>query len=148
LDPALTFRLISPSKRVAVHGFRFAYVLCPKEAFREYGWAYANINGPASCDALAFAQAVLPELSTSTISRRLMQQAAQNHAELRSKNLIESEREPELGYFVFERIAVPDIAKKLMNGAYFDLGRFDNVIKINLLSPSIPDLIAAAKGEA
>lgn len=148
LDPALTFRLISPSKRVAVHGFRFAYVLCPKEAFREYGWAYANINGPASCDALAFAEAVLPELSASTISRRLMWQAAQNHAELRSKNLIESECEPELGYFVFERISVPGIANKLMNGSYFDLGRFDNVTKINLLSPSIPHLIAAANGKA
>ncbi len=44
LNPSLTFRLLCPTKQLAVNGFRFSYLLFPESHYRKLAWTYANMR--------------------------------------------------------------------------------------------------------
>ena len=138
LDPQLTFRLICPSKQLSAHGYRFAYVLLPSSAKKEFSWVYTNIFGPVNADSIAFAHEAILEISNGSISRQSMGLVSQRHKDLRKRGIIESELNPSCGYFVFEKLNVPlPDGYVTVGGQYFDQPRYRDCIKINLLSPSI-----------
>lgn len=138
LSPRLTFRLLSPSKQLAVHGYRFSYLLLPASHERGMAWTYSNVAGPASAESMSFAREAIDEIASGRIPRQLTQLVGRRHRHLRSRGVIESQLTPECGYFVFERVNVPlPAGYAVMNSKYFELEGFDNYMKINLLSPSM-----------
>jgi histidinol-phosphate/aromatic aminotransferase/cobyric acid decarboxylase-like protein len=143
-DPDRTFRLICPSKQLATHGYRFAYVLLPNAFAQEYAWVYTNIYGPVNADSIAFAYEAVVAMRGGTITSKLMTLARTRHRCLRSSGAIESSFEPSCGYFVFEQVNVklPDAYLKV-DGRYFDQNKYPTYIKLNLLSPSIAILDSA-----
>ena len=48
LDPELTFRLICPTKTLALNGLRFSYLICPEEHIRELSRITSSTIGSSS----------------------------------------------------------------------------------------------------
>jgi histidinol-phosphate/aromatic aminotransferase/cobyric acid decarboxylase-like protein len=144
LDPAYTFRLVCPSKQLAIHGYRFSYILLPASHERGMAWTYANVAGPAPADSIIFAYEAMTAILDRNLPDKLMQAVFKRHRYLRIHNVIESEITPECGYFVFEKtkVSLPD-GYSVMDGKYFGLRDYPGYIKINLLSPSINKLFNA-----
>ncbi len=138
LDPSYTFRLVCPSKQLAVHGYRFSYLLLPSSHERSMAWTYANIAGPAASDSIAFAYEAMAAISDRVVPNNLMKIVSKRHSYLRTNRIIESDIFPACGYFVFEKIkaALPE-GYALVDGKYFALGNYPGYTKINLLSPSL-----------
>lgn len=138
LNSSLTFRLLCPTKQLAINGFRFAYLILPESHYRKLAWTYANIYGSASVESIAFAYESILRLSKRKISEKLINLTIERHSYLRQKKIIESEINPNCGYFVFEKIKKVIQEKHLVvNGKYFGQNNLPDYTKINLLSPSL-----------
>lgn len=143
LDPSLTVRLICPTKQLAVHGYRFSYLLVPEREERSLAWTYSNIVGAASAESIAFAHEAIAALSDGSIPRRLMTLVHNRHRAFRASGSIESVIQPSCGYCVFEKIKVSLPRDHVMiDGRFFEQVNYPGYVKINLLSPSI-DIINA-----
>lgn len=138
LEPSLTIRLLCPTKQLALHGYRFSYLLAPEKDERSLAWACATVAGSASAESIAFAHEAMEALDNGAIPHQLMQLASRRHKSLRDRGSIESTIEPQCGYFIFEKInALLPETQVLADGRYFEQSRYPGYFKINLLSPSI-----------
>ena len=138
LSRSLTIRLICPTKQLAIHGYRFSYLLVPELEARSVAWACANVAGAASAESLAFGHEAMEALNAGAIPRRLMGLVSARHRYLRESGKIDSVLNPECGYFVFERLnSSLSEGHVLADGKYFEQDRYPGYCKINLLSPSI-----------
>ena len=135
LDPLNTIRLVSPTKSLVVHGYRFAYALLPKPIKPYLSNCYANICGSGAADNTAFAYEAIRAMHDRQLTEQLIRRVASRHKDLRARNVIESPLTPQTGYFVFEKINtnLPDITVK-MDGRYFGQPRFPEHVRMNLLS--------------
>jgi aspartate/methionine/tyrosine aminotransferase len=135
LDPARTIRLVSPTKSLVVHGYRFAYALIPSEIKPRFSNSYTNICGSAAADNISFAYEAVEAMATRKLTNSLIYRASHRHKKLREAGVIESELSPCAGYFVFERVSTqtPDDNLK-MEGQYFGQPRFPKYTRLNLLS--------------
>ena len=144
LSTDLTFRLVSPSKQLAIHGYRFAYLLCPEEAYPDLTWVYANICGPASAESVEFAHEAMAAVSERSIPLALINLAASRFRRLTVEGKLMADPEPDRAYSVFGKVMVrlpPDYA--VLDGRFFDQERYPSFIKVNLLSPSIDLLLSS-----
>jgi aspartate/methionine/tyrosine aminotransferase len=134
-DPKKTIRLVSPTKSLVIHGYRFGYALMPKEIKPKFSTSYTNICGSASADNLAFAYEAVRAMTERKLTEQLIERAANRHRQLRNNHTIESPLKPETGYFVFEKVNVttPDEGLR-MQGKYFGQPRFPQHTRLNLLS--------------
>ena len=143
LEPHLTFRLVNPCKQLAVHGYRFAYLITPENRIDEMAWISTNLTGPVSAESIQFAHEAIEAVEEQTIPRRLIEMAKDRFRTLSAAKRIVVDPEPVCGYSVFCRIAHPLPANYvLMDGRYFDQPRYPGFVKVNLLSPSIGLLMA------
>jgi len=135
LNPSNTVRLISPTKSLVIHGYRFAYALVPSRIKPILSNCYTNIAGSSSADNVAFAYEAIRAMRDRKLTEQLIARAAGRHASLRSKGTLESPLHPQAGYFVFEKINVPLPDDGLrMDGRYFGQPRFPGHARMNLLS--------------
>jgi aspartate/methionine/tyrosine aminotransferase len=138
LDPALTIRLVSPTKSLAVHGYRFSYVLIPQSIKPALSWTYNHIYGSCSADTIAFGRVAMQEAADRTITNKLTDVIAGRHRKLRGIGAIQSSIMPDSGYFAFEEVIAPlPTGYFQLDGKYFDQPRYPRHAKLNLLSPSI-----------
>jgi aspartate/methionine/tyrosine aminotransferase len=137
-DPSNTIRLVSPTKSLVVHGYRFAYTLLPVTIKPLLSNCYTNIAGSSSADNVAFAFEAVQAIRDRRLTEQLIRRAAGRHARLRERGIIESPLNPQSGYFVFEKINVPLTDDHLrMDGRYFGQPRFPGHARMNLLSTKI-----------
>ena len=135
LNPINTIRLISPTKSLVIHGYRFAYTLLPNIIKPQLSNCYTNIAGSSAADNVAFAYEAVRAMRNRKLTEQLITRAASRHAKLRSMCRIESPLTPQAGYFVFEKINVPLPDDNLrMDGRYFGQPRFPRHSRMNLLS--------------
>lgn len=135
LNPCNTVRLISPTKSLVIHGYRFAYALLPKQIKPILSNCYTNIAGSSTADNVAFAYEAVRAMRNRKLTEQLITRAANRHAKLRGMHRIESPLKPEAGYFVFEKINIPMADDNLrMDGRYFGQPRFPQHARMNLLS--------------
>lgn len=134
-DPTNTIRLVSPTKSLVVHGYRFAYCLLPKALKSTLSNSYTNVSGSSAADNVAFAYEAVRAIRERKLTEQLVELAAGRHAQLRSTGRIESPLTPRTGYFVFEKInaQLPDDTLR-MDGRYFGQPRFPHHTRFNLLS--------------
>lgn len=134
-DSSNTIRLVSPTKSLVVHGYRFAYCLLPKALKPTLSNSYTNVSGSSAADNIAFAYEAIRATRERKLTERLIDRASVRHAELRNSRRIESPLNPQTGYFVFEKInvALPDDTLR-MDGRYFGQPRFPHHTRFNLLS--------------
>lgn len=137
LDPSLTIRLISPSKSLCIAGYRFAYLLIPKEWRRKLAHIYTNLYASASADTIAFGHEAVRAMRQRQLTDKLVQIIRGRHSRLRAEAKIESELSATCGYFVFEKLNWDLPAHYVrMGGEFFDQPRYPGYTRINLLSPS------------
>jgi len=134
-DPQNTIRLVSPTKSLVIHGYRFAYALLPKRIKAKFSNCYANISGPSAADNVLFAYEAVSAVRDRRLTEQLTTRASNRHSKLRSTGRLESPLAPQAGYFVFEKINVPLPDGTLrMDGRYFGQPRFPEHTRLNLLS--------------
>lgn len=141
-DPDLTIRLVSPTKSLAVSGYRFAYALVPEAWRTDFAHCYTNIYGSSNAETLAFAPLAIAAMRSREITNGLVGHMRSRHQALRATGATRSTLEPRRGFFAFEKIltALPD-GYLSMGGDYFDQARFPGYSRINLLSPSFGILL-------
>jgi aspartate/methionine/tyrosine aminotransferase len=144
LESSKTFRLISPTKQLGIHGYRFAYVLLPEIVNAKFTTTNTNIYGSTAAVNGAFAHESIAELESGIITKQMVCRAATRHAQLREQNKIASIFQPECGYFAFERIkaSIPNEHLR-MTGEFFNQPRYVGYSRLNLLSPSFSLLESA-----
>jgi histidinol-phosphate/aromatic aminotransferase/cobyric acid decarboxylase-like protein len=138
LDPDRTIRLVCPTKALAVHGYRFAYATMPALWRKELSVMHSNGYGSVAADNIAFAKAAVSLLREGHVRASLMKLASSRHRTFRASGTIAADWQPGCGYFIFERItsSLPADAP-LMDGSFFEQRRYEDHVRINLLSPSI-----------
>jgi histidinol-phosphate/aromatic aminotransferase/cobyric acid decarboxylase-like protein len=137
-DPSLTFRLVSPTKSLAIAGYRFAYCLLPDSRRPDFAHIYTNIYGSSNSENLAFAPLAIEAMTDRTMTTNLTDLMRGRHRALREAGRIRSRLSPRRGFFSFEEILVELPAGYVtMGGEYFQQSRFPGYARINLLSPSL-----------
>jgi len=96
-----TFRLVSPSKSLAIPAFRFAYLLHPEEFHEELLFLYENIVGGANSVDLAFARRAMKVLRTKRSNLVLTDYLKSAYSSLVRSGIIKTAITPDCGYFVF-----------------------------------------------
>jgi aspartate/methionine/tyrosine aminotransferase len=133
LDPELTFRVISPTKSLAIPCFRFAYLLHPAWSHRELLFLYENTVGGATVGDVAFARRSLQVLRSDESNHRFTNYLKDNFELLIAKDVIHTRIVPDCGYFVF---AVPrrELPRQIvMDQEYFELEGYPDHVRINLM---------------
>lgn len=144
LNPQHTVRLISPTKSLAIHGYRFAYFLLPAAVEPKLAWTYNHIYGSCSADTIAFGHAAVEAVNVRTVTNKLTDFISNRHRALREHGVIDSPLTPHCGYFAFENVRVPLPENYFrLEGKYFDQPRYPGHAKVNLLSPSIKLILPA-----
>jgi aspartate/methionine/tyrosine aminotransferase len=133
LEQELTFRLISPTKSLAIPFFRFAYLLHPSQFHDDFLFLYENIVGGANITDLAFARRSLEVLSKPESNGSLTTVLRDTYEHLVRRGLIRTEIIPECGYFVFALPKVELPGQAAMNQDYFELKNYPGYIRINLM---------------
>jgi aspartate/methionine/tyrosine aminotransferase len=139
LDPARTARLVCPTKALALHGERFAYLLFPPEWREEFRYACSNAGGAGSGSNLPAALAMMDILCSREHNTRLL-----NHIKGCYHRLVDSGQftsrfgEPDCGYYLFGRYS--DLKKRTlltMDGRFFDMPGAEDAVRVNLLAPAL-----------
>lgn len=117
LDPDLTFRLVCPTKTLALHGFRFAYAIVPEQHASAFAELHGRLHGAAGLTDRRFAHRAVAVLGTDDGALPLMSFARTRYLRLRATGAVPDAIEPFSGYFAFghpvvaaDRIAGMDIA--------------------------------------
>ena len=133
-----TIRLICPTKSLALHGIRFAYLLGPARLLDGLRWVCDNATGSASGFDLHAAVRLMEVLLTPDRNRHLGAYLRDRYTALRASNFItETAHEPDCGYYILGKLGRPEKTDLLMNGNYFELQGYDDFVRINLLSPDV-----------
>lgn len=148
LDSDLTFRLISPTKALAIPFLRFAYLLHPSRFHDDFVFLYESIVGGASICDYHFAQRSLDVLSSERCNRDLTVFLRSTYQQLIEKRLIDTQIAPEAGYFIF---AVPKVRlpnQVVMGQDYFELKNYPDHVRVNLLGAAQRLIGQVGKGDA
>ena len=140
LSPALTLRIICPSKQLVMHGYRASYALVPNRHYRELLTLHSHLFGSLSTDTIAFFLAAGRRLLVESFRSDLMSFASDRHSRLRARGVISAPWRPSTGYFCFEKILDANVNTLVMDGSYFEQPRFPGFARVNLLSPQIGQL--------
>lgn len=134
LDPALTYRLVCPTKALAIHGFRFAYLIAPKAHLSAVTDLHSRMHGAAGVADRAFAHRAVATLDSETGNRALMAYARQRYDALLGAEALREWLEPVSGYFVF---GVPAAERETLHGMgpeCFEVQSYPGYLRINVLS--------------
>jgi aspartate/methionine/tyrosine aminotransferase len=132
-----TFRLISPTKSLAIPAFRFAYLIHPAEVHARLLFLYESIVGGANASDLSFARRALHLLCSQGCNRLLTEFLESTYSQLIENKIIGEAVRPDCGYFAF---AIPNKAAQdrssnaVMTQDYFELRGYPNCIRLNLMT--------------
>lgn len=132
-EQELTFRLISPTKSLAIPFFRFSYLLHPSKFHGDLLFLYESMIGGANIADLAFARRSLQVLSSVESNRDLTSLLRDTYDQLIKNDLIKTRIIPECGYFIF---AIPTMklpGQVVMDQDYFELKNYRGYVRINLM---------------
>ena len=133
-----TIRLICPTKSLALHGIRFAYLLGPARILESIRWTCDHVTGSVSAFDMLSAEKVMRVLSSPEGNRSLIEHVRARYSELRAIGYIERTIvEPDCGYYVFGKVSRAEKADLFMDSRYFELTGPDDLVRINVLSPHI-----------
>jgi hypothetical protein len=147
LDPALTYRLVCPTKALAVHGFRFAYLQVPAHDHATTGELHARLHGAGGVVDRAFAHRALHALGRGAGNRALIGYAALQYRRLCEAGAVLDPVPPDCSYFAFAEPLAPPGTLRGMGPDCFGVRGRPRHVRVNLLSPTAVDhLLAHAPG--
>lgn len=141
LNRERTFRLLCPSKSVAIHGFRFSYLLLPQELYNTFDFILDNLMGSSNPYDVEFAKKCMQLLSSKKSNRKLIEYTRNIFEDLKNRNLIFTEINPSSGYFIFARLIKKKSSFSAMDGKYFEQLKYKDYVRVNLLGSAINKLL-------
>jgi aspartate/methionine/tyrosine aminotransferase len=132
-DKEKTFRLICATKFLALHGYRFSYLLLPSRFYEEFLYLYANNIGSTNAYNPIFAKKAISIMLEKDYNKDLTFFIEKIYKSLVSKKTIYTELEPNSGYFIFAKIIKEIDGYHSMSQEYFEQKNYPNYIRINLL---------------
>jgi len=133
LDPELTFRLISPTKSLAIPFFRFAYLLHPSWVHRDLVFLYENMIGGSTVADLAFARRSLEVMASEECNFALTSYLQRTFEALIYQGVLRTRIMPDSGYFTFAVPAIQLPHQIAMDQDYFELEGYPDHVRINLM---------------
>ena len=129
----LTFRLICATKFLALHGYRFSYLLLPNKFYEEMLYLYANNIGSTNVYNTLFAKKAISIMLEKNYNIELTNYIKEIYKCLISSKSIKTTITPNCGYFIFGKIIknIPDYHS--MTQEYFEQKNFPDYTRINLL---------------
>jgi aspartate/methionine/tyrosine aminotransferase len=103
LDPERTFRLVCPTKNLALHGFRFAYAIVPAQHSEDFRDFNGRLHGAASLADRLFAHQAVTVLASAEGAAPLWTYARSRLSQLVDAGALAELVPPSTGYFVFGR---------------------------------------------
>ncbi|OLZ46570.1 hypothetical protein BS329_30580 [Amycolatopsis coloradensis] len=146
LDPDLTYRLVCPTKTLALHGFRFAYTLVPEQHASAFSELHGRLHGAAGLADRRFAHRAIAALSTDDGALPLMNFAHTRYLRLCASDAVPNAIEPFSGYFLFGRPAVPANRFAGMDIACFGGTGHPGFVRINLLNSAAVECLIGHEG--
>ena len=142
LDKKNTFQFICPTKALAVHGFRFSYLLVPEENYDPLDYILDNLTGSSSAYDIRSAKICMKILSSKKANTELIEYTKSLYENLLQREIILEAIQPNCGYFVFAKLP-PTIRHKfhVMDGHYFEQKRFPDYVRVNLLGNAVTKLL-------
>jgi len=136
LDSARTIRLVCPTKSLAAHGFRFAYLLAPSGIADELRKLYRLMHGAASIADGVFAKVALRTLLSPISNRGMLGDAEARASRLEASPGCERMLEPESGYFVLVKPSddLLDPSTIGMDQHCFGLCGYPGFVRVNVLN--------------
>jgi len=134
LSKELTFRMICPTKALAVHSFRFSYLLHPSPFHDDLTFLYESMVGSVAGGNLAFAKRALQVLSSERSNRPLAKFLGDTFEQLNARGFLRTEITPDCGYYVFA-VPLKTVRNQVAMGQdYFELAGYPNHVRINLMA--------------
>ncbi|MEV5000517.1 aminotransferase class I/II-fold pyridoxal phosphate-dependent enzyme [Nocardioides sp. LML1-1-1.1] len=141
LDPDLTFRLVCPTKTLAMHGFRFAYAVVPEQHSASFTELHKRLHGPAGLADRLFAHRAVEVLGSHSGALPLMDFARLRYRELVDSGAVTEAVKPETGFFLFGRPSVDASEYVAMDASCFGGQGYPGYVRINLLNPAAVGLL-------
>lgn len=141
LEPALTVRLIGPTKFLGLNGHRFSYLLVPEQLYDELVDVHENVHGSTSVSNLAFARRAITVMGSERYNRALTDHVSAVYAGLVASGHISTEITPECGLYCFAkpRCGLQDCVT--MGGEYYELDTYPGYVRVNLLGGTELDVL-------
>jgi aspartate/methionine/tyrosine aminotransferase len=128
-----TFRLICPTKAVALHGVRFSYCLLPDGWFQDFRYAYANTSGSGCAFDRVAAQSIMTYLNSFDSNGQLLNFIRERYLQLMKQGVIRDDIGAEMTYFCFVDVNVPPAKLITMDQVFFDTSCYPGKTRLNLL---------------
>jgi hypothetical protein len=119
---------------LAIHAFRFAYLLHPAQFHDDLLFLYESIVGSSTLSDLMFAKRALKILSRKASNHVLTDFLRSIYFQLISKGIITTRIVPDCGYFVFASPKIKMHGQAVMNEDFFELRGYPDYIRINLMA--------------
>ena len=133
LDVERTFRLVCPTKALAIHAYRFAYLLHPASFHDDLTFLYESVSGGFDVGDLIFGLRALEVLSSSPGNRPLAAFLRNTFQALVRQKVLKTSIEPDCGYFVFAIPLAPLPNQVMMTQEYFQLTGYPHYGRVNLM---------------
>ena len=140
LDPDLTFRLVCPTKTLALHAFRFAYVVAPHDLAAGFRDFQGRLHGAASLNDRLFAHRAISVLAAEGASV-LWEFVKRRFGQLVSAGAFADYLPPRCGYFVFARPACDAGSFVGLSADCFEASSLDGFTRVNLLDDDDMDFL-------
>jgi len=132
-DNEYTFRLICATKFLALHGYRFSYLLLPSKFYEEMLYLYANNVGSTNAYNPVFAKKAISIMLQKNSNIKLTKFIKSIYNELISNNSVQTEITPNCGYFMFGEVIKNIDTFHSMTQEYFEQKKYPNYARINIL---------------
>jgi len=145
--PERTARLICPTKTLAIHGFRFSYLLLPTWMRNNIRYIFSNSHGATTAHSIRFAEQAMKILNSKSSNSELMKYIENRYQFLLNDGWIKNQFKPDSGYFIFaepteKSLVYPQLS---MGGDFFDQSRYKKYVRFNLLAPDMYKYIYSKK---
>jgi aspartate/methionine/tyrosine aminotransferase len=134
LNQELTFRLVCPTKALAVHSYRFSYLLHPSRFHSDLTFLYENLVGSVAGVNLAFGIRALQLLATERSNHPLAEFLRETFEKLCMLGVLRTEIRPDCGYYVFAVPLKPVPNQVAMGQEYFELAGYPDHVRVNLMA--------------
>jgi aspartate/methionine/tyrosine aminotransferase len=135
LEKSLTFRLVCPTKTLALHGVRFAYLLLPSESREDIRYAASNISGASGSINVMASHIVMKKLNSDQGNTKLLTYIKRRYEYFRGRLFDNEIGQPTSSYYVFARPKISTEKCLLMDQDFFDITAYPEHVRFNLLMP-------------
>jgi len=135
LAPELTFRIVCPTKSLAVHGVRFAYMLLPPALRESVRYACSNITGATGVANERFALRLMEVLNSPVSNQDLVRYIKKTHDFLgENKVILAQPYAPVASYYTFAELNETAVENALvMDERFFGISGYGSNVRVNLL---------------